>query len=299
MYDLARALGVELLAEDEQFLDENPVRPLASDEAYAAALDEGERRALVDDPAEGPLGELLLLLGEVANLVCPDAKTALDGEALFDAKRLGASSDSAIVAMYPQVAKALGGPPTLLYTDPSKAAADLRLLLASPPVVVVGQRFASLRARSRSDAEVDSDAELRFRLGRMVELSRPHRAFAAGSDKETFARLVAGLWHAFGKPDVEPTRDVAREAERLRHALPVQLRRRMSERFATLSADELDLGGYLTACQRAADRAGLVASGHIGLAVYITGGLDRARHLVKLAASQKYFAARKKLARRR
>jgi hypothetical protein len=291
-------LGIELLAEDEQFVASHPARPMASDEAYAAALDETERRALVDEPGEGPLGELLRLLGEAANLVCADAKTALDNEALFDARRIASSSEAAIVSMYPQIAKALGGPPTLLYADPARSGADLRLLLAAPPLLVVGPRLAAVRARSRSDVEEDVDAELRFRLGRMVELSRPHRLFIAGTDPDGFARLVAGLWHAFGKPDVPPTADVAREAERLRHALPVQLRRRLGERLASLSPTALDLHAYRGACERAADRAGLLACGHTGIAVHAAGGVDRAHHLVKLAASNKYRAARRKLRRR-
>lgn len=298
MYELARALGVELLAEDEQFLAENTPRPMASDEAYPAALDESERRALVDDPYEGPLAELLLLLGEAANLVCPDPKTALANEALSDARRIAASSEAAIVAMYPQVAKALAGPPTLLYADPSRSGADLRLLLASPPVILIGPRLAAVRARSRSDAEVDADAELRFRIGRIVELSRPHRLFFAGSEPDVLARLVAGLWHAFGKADVEPTREVAREADRLRQSLPVQLRRRLSERLAELQPSALDLQTYRSACERAADRAGLIACGHTGMAIHLAGGPERARHLVQLAASQRYLAARKKLRRR-
>lgn len=298
MYELARALDVELLGEDEQFLDLHPARPLASDEAYAAVLDETERRALVDDPYEGPLGELLLLVGEAANLVCPDAKTALDNEALSDARRIAASSEAAVVAMYPQIAKALAGPATLLYADPSRAGADLRVLLSAPPVLVIGPRLAAIRGRSRSDAELDTDAELRFRLGRIVELSRPHRLFVAGTEPEAFARLVAGLWHAFGKPDVEPTREVAREAERLRHALPVALRRRLGERLATLPAAALDLQTYRDACERAADRAGLIACGHTAIAIHLAGGADRARHLVTLAASQKYLSARRKLRRR-
>ncbi len=298
MYELARALGVELYAEDEQWLDENPAKPIASDEAYATALDEHERRALVDDPYEGPLGELLLLVGEAVKLVAPDAKSALDNEALTDAKRVPATSEAAIVAMYPQIAKALAGPPTLLYADPSRSGADLRVLLSTPPVVVIGPRLAAIRARSRSDAEIDSDAELRFRIGRIVELSRPHRLFVAGCEPDGFARLVAGLWHAFGKPDVQPTREVAREAERLHQALPVALRRRLSERLATLPAAALDLQTYRDACERAADRAGLIACGHAGLAIHLAGGAERAPHLVKLAASQKYLAARRKLRRR-
>lgn len=307
MYELARAVGVELLAEDEQFLDEHALRPLASDEAYAATIPEHERHALIDDPREGPLGELLLLLGEAANLVCPDARTALDNEVLLDAQRMSAQSESAVVAMYPQVAKALGGPPTLLYADPTRSGPDLRLLLASPPVLLVGKRLASVRARSRSDVDTlldaraagaDADAELRFALGRIVELARPHRLFYAGTDREGFARMIAGLWHAFGKPDVEPTREVAREAERLRRVLPLQLRRRLSERLASLPADALDPQPFEAACERAADRAGLMACGHVGLAIRLAGGPERARHLVELAASRKYLAIRRKLRRR-
>lgn len=298
MYELARAIGVELLAEDEQFLDGNPAKLMASDEAYAAVLDETERRALVDDEVEGPLADLLLLLGEAANLVCPDAKTALDREALSDARRVPASSGAAVVAMYPQIAKALAGPPTLLYADPSRSGPDLRVLLSSPPVVVIGSRFASFRARSTSDGELDSDAELRFRLGRIIELSRPNRLFAAGGDPEGFALLVAGLWQAFGTPDGEPTREVAREADRLHFAVPVQLRRRLGERLADLAPDQLDLQAYRDACERAADRAGLLACGHTGIALHLAGGADHAPHLVRLAASQKYLAARRKLRRR-
>jgi tetratricopeptide (TPR) repeat protein len=322
MYELSRALGIELQPEDEQFLVENPPKPLASDEAYATPLDETERRALVDDPHEGPLAELLLLLGEAAKLVCPDAKTALQQEALFDAHRIAATSEAAVVAMYPQIVKALAGPPTLLYADPTRNAADVRLLLASPPVVVIGPRLAAQRARSRRDVEPimervglrprvldpsgpasgpersDADAELRFRLGRIVELSRPHRLFVAGSDADTFARLVSGLWHAFGKPDVQPTREVAKEATRLSYALPVQLRRRLSERLSSVSPGLLDLETYRSGCERAADRAGMLACGHTAIAIHLAGGAAAAPHMVKLAASQRYLAARRKLRRR-
>ena len=53
------------------------------------------------------------------------------------------------------------------------------------------------------------------------------------------------------------------------------------------------------ACERAADRAGLLACGHAGVAIELAGGADAARHLVKLASSQRYIAARKKLRPRR
>lgn len=299
MYELARALGIDLLAEDERFLDTNPQRAMASDEAYAAPLDEAERRALIDDDADGPLADVLSIVGEAMQLVCPDAKAALDLEALSDARRLSATSEAATVSIYPQIANALGGTPTLLYAGMARNTTDLRLLLAAPPVIVLSPRLVSLRARSRGDAELDVDLELRFRLGRYVELARPHRVLAAGVDRTVFERFVAGLVRAFGRQDgSEVTRDVAREAERLHQALPVAIRRRLTEKLATIPPAALDPDAYIAACERAADRAGLVACGHPGYAIHLAGGPDRAKHLVALAASQRYLAAQRKLRRR-
>lgn len=304
MYELARALGVELRAEDEQFLDRHPLRAMASDEAYAAQLDDAERRALIDDDSDGALADILAIAAEALQLICPDAKTALDREALSDARRVAATSEAASAAIYPQIAKALGGTTTLLYATNSRAAlsgsrtdGDVRILLAAPPVIVLGPRLTC--ARSRSDAELDVDTELRFRLGRLVELARPHRALAAGVDRTVFERFVAGLARAFGKQDgSEVTRDVAREADRLHQALPVAVRRRLSERLATVHPAALDPDAYLAACERAADRTGLVACGHPGYAIHLAGGPARARHLVELAASQRYLAAQRKLRHR-
>jgi hypothetical protein len=65
-----------------------------------------------------------------------------------------------------------------------------------------------------------------------------------------------------------------------------------------VSPSQLDPDAYLAACERAADRAGLVACGHPGYAIHLAGGPDTARHLVALAASQRYLAAQRKLRRR-
>jgi hypothetical protein len=304
MYELARALGVELSDGDEAYLENNPPRLMAADEAYAAALDERERRALVDDRGAGALGEILELLGEAAHLIFPDPKIALDTEALSDARRIS-MSDAPAVKMYPQIAKALGGPPTLLYgsasgphkgdprpevgsrlrtrLDPLASGPELRVLVSSPPVVVIGPRL----------AELDSVAKLRFQLGRIVELTRPHRLLA--NDPNQLGVVVAALWHALGKPEIERPRNIAREAERLHHALPMLLRRRIAERLATLTPEALDPETFVAASARAADRAGLLACGHVGIALQLT---SNAEHLVQLAASQKYLAARRKLRRR-
>ncbi len=291
-YELARALGARLARDDEAFLDRHPARVLASDEGYANPLDEVDRRDLIDDADDAPLGELMDLLAEAMPIIAPSARAALVDVDHADAKRLPATSDAASAAVYPQLVKALGGPPTLLYTSP-RAPRDVTLLHAQPPVVVLGPRLASVRAGSRSDIDLAGDAALRFELGRIVELSRPRRIFAGGADTASFTRLVAGLRHAFAPGDRAVDRDVAAEAERLRAKLSVALRQKLAERNAGLGS--LDADAYLAACHRAADRAGLLVCGDIQVAIALAGGATVASHLVKLAASQRYLAARKKL----
>ena len=106
--------------------------------------------------------------------------------------------------------------------------------------------------------------ELRFRLGRIVELARPHRVFATSP---TFPRLVAGLRHAFA-PSGEVDDDTLDEAERMRTALPMLLRKKLAE---LVVGTHLDAAGYRAACERAADRAGLLACGHVGVAIELRG----------------------------
>jgi tetratricopeptide (TPR) repeat protein len=294
-FELALALGATLEVGDENLLSTHAVRPMASDEAYGSPLDDDERRAAIDDPDDAPIGELLDLVAEVSAMVLPDARTALGRSDFSGATRLAASSNAAAVAMYPQIAKALGGPPTLLYTA-NNSPSELSLVLAHPPVVVLGPRLAALRAQSHADAEQTSDAELRFRLGRVVELSRPRRVFTA--ETEGFTRFIGGLGHAFGRLSVVIDPDLAAEAERLHKIIPMLVRRRISERLAEISRP-LDPAAYVAASQRAADRAGLLACGRVDLAIQLAGGPAQASHLIKLAASRGYLAIRKKLRPRR
>ncbi|MBA3502951.1 MAG: hypothetical protein H0T65_21495 [Deltaproteobacteria bacterium] len=282
-FDLARALEAVLDEQDYQLIAAHAPRPMASDEAYGAVLDEEEYRELVDDPEEGPIGRLFELLAEIAALLCPAAQSALVDADLMDATRTGGTSDTPVAAIYPQIAKALGGPATLLYTTPKPLEGAFALLYATPPVVVIGPGVHA--------------AHLRFELGRIVELSRPRRIFAAQSG-EAFDSFVRGLRYEFGPPGNMVERAVISCGDRIRSVTPVALRRRLTEWFAAFTGDLYDPGlqtMYLSAAKRAADRAGLLASADIVGAVERVGGVENAQHLVQLAASQKYFAARKKL----
>ncbi len=293
-FELARALGVALTTSDERFLTTTAGKPMASDQAYAVVLDEAERRALVDDDADGTLGEVLELVGEAVALIVPDARHALERADFKGARRVSSTSSSATAVLYPQLANMLGGPQTLLYSV--ERGQDLSLLLAAPPVVAIGPRLATVRAMSQSDADPIVDAELRFRLGRVVELARTKRLLAAGTSPAQFKRFVTGIYQAFGRPMAsDPDRSAITEGDRLRSAIPLLLRRRLTERLSTVDLAELDTTAYLAACERAADRSGLLACGDVSVAVAYSGGAAQARHLVRLAATPRYLAARKKL----
>ncbi|MEO7091722.1 MAG: tetratricopeptide repeat protein, partial [Polyangiales bacterium] len=99
-FELAQALGARLTKEDETFLQRNPPRILASDEGYSSPLDEADRRDLIDDPDDAPIGELMDVLAEAMSIVAPSANAALVEADLMDAKRLAASSESATTALY-------------------------------------------------------------------------------------------------------------------------------------------------------------------------------------------------------
>ncbi|HEU0033941.1 MAG TPA: tetratricopeptide repeat protein [Kofleriaceae bacterium] len=282
--DLARAIGLELSDDDARLGDAAASKPLAYDEAYGGTLDEDARYAAIDDAADEPLGSVLAALGESISLLARDATTALRNAGLGDAARLSVTSYAIVAAMYPQVSKALGGPATLLFTS-EQVATGLRVVLASPPAIVVGADLAAIR----SIEDPATDPMLRFELGRVVELVRPRRLLATGVDRDAFVRFVDGLWQAFG-PGGDPTRDD--EAKRIHAALPVPLRRKITELIAELPRDAVDPDAYLAACERAADRSGLVACGNATVAI------ARAPHLQSFAASRAYRSARQRLHRR-
>jgi len=159
--------------------------------------------------------------------------------------------------------------------------------------VVLGPRLAA--------GDVTVDGARRFALGRAAELTRPERAIVAGLPDAEVATLLASLVRSFappashaavarlvGDPDVQRARD-----EALRSALPVRLRARFEQLFAELPPTALDLNRHRAACQRAADRAGLLVSGDFAAALVKPAG--GAIAIVRAVADPAYPALRVKL----
>jgi len=157
---------------------------------------------------------------------------------------------------------------------------------------VLGPRLHSERGKAVSDLE------LRFLLARAAELARPDRIIAAGLPATHVAALLASIVRVFGKSaEGEGRRD---DDEMLRTTLPVKVRSQLEKHVAALDGQALDAGRYQRACQRAADRAGLLICGDIDTALRLGGapgadGKKHTRHFYELALQRGYLAARAKI----
>jgi tetratricopeptide (TPR) repeat protein len=261
---LARALGETLPPADAAFLDAHPSRRMAPDETYAAALDDADA-ALLGDGADGALHDVCAALGEAAALLWPDPAKAI-GEG---ARRLAAGRAAAI---YHQVAKVVA-PPTVLFVAEAAGAPDVAVVCASPPAVVLGPRLVG---------DELGDVELRFILARAAFATRAARLPGAGLARARLAVLAQALATFGGTPAATP--EVDAEAQHLRRTLPLRVRLRVE----VLARAPLDAERYRAACERAADRAGLLLAGDVAAAAQAT-------HLARFAASEAFLALRAKI----
>jgi tetratricopeptide (TPR) repeat protein len=290
-FELCACLGVELSASDRAFLDRHPPRILSADESYQASIDERDRTALLVDPDDAPLSEILGVLWEGAGLLFSDAPQALAQRGIVDATRVAAVTTQAAALIYPQVAKVLARGPTVLWSAKTQET-DVTVVCASPPLVVLGPRILGTASVT--------DAELRFVLGRAVEQAHPSRVAAMGLAAGRFAVLVAGLVRASAPtttwlPDGVSRADADAEATHLQKTLPRHLREKLKALLAAHDPESLDPARYQAACARAADRAGLLACGDINVAMRLVGGATQGRHLVAMAVQERYLDVRARL----
>ncbi len=177
--------------------------------------------------------------------------------------------------MFPSIAKVLGTPASILYTDSDEDEVDIRTICSSPPIFVIGPR-----AQGKLTDGL-SDSALRFALGRSCEIARPERIIACGLPFAEFSRFVDSIVRVYGGPKLQTKQNVQDQNrdQALRTALPVKLRRHVEELMREVDDLEmLDPERYISACNRAADRAGLIVSGDIVAAhQYLTqsGASDR------------------------
>jgi Tfp pilus assembly protein PilF len=256
--DLAAALGHALDDEQAAFAAGRPPHWFDADEAYRGALDADAIGGFLADPDDAPLAAIFATLAEAAGLLWPDAADALARAGVTGARPVSATTTSPAAIAYPHVAAALATGPVRLYLRDEPGAPPVQVVCAATPLVVLGPRL-----------QGDLDLAARFQLGRAAELTRPARMVAIGLAPADLRATCAALVRNFAPPplhaaiaalvpDVEVQR--ARD-EAVRGALPVKLRLRFEQQFAGLAAGDLVLDRFLAACERVADRAGMLVSG--------------------------------------
>jgi hypothetical protein len=184
------------------------------------------------------------------------------------------------------VARALNAPATILYTTSAEGAPDVQVVCVSPPIIVFGSRFL--------EKDGISDLEMRFRLARAAELAHPSRIIAAGQPDADFQELVSTLWRVFGdgQSEAEEIGDAQHKRdEKIRQTLPVRARADLEELLTGISG--LNPEQFSQACQRAADRAGLLICGDVDTA--IRHSPEDNRHLLAMPLEEGYLETRAKL----
>jgi hypothetical protein len=206
---------------------------------------------------------------------------------MTNAHRLSDTARVPAAATFTRVAHALGAPATVLYQHDDPDGSDIRVVCASPPLVVFGPRLTG------STAHPDlSDGERRFLLAHAAEQCLPARIIAAGLPYEAFAELMDALTRLFAGRRT----DSAEQDQALRTSLPIRVRSRLTE---LLAAHRMQPSTYVERCQRAADRAGLLISGDLAAALRHGSGVTPEcpvpRHYVELILQPAYTEVRQRL----
>ncbi|MBA3392412.1 MAG: tetratricopeptide repeat protein [Deltaproteobacteria bacterium] len=290
--ELAIACGHTPDVHQNAFLSIHKPFVMRDDEAYRAALDPADR-ALIADPDEYTLAPVASALAEAAALLWPDLEEALVRADVGGARRVPATLHVPATSMFPRLTTALGAGAVMVYEHDSSA--DVTVVGAATPVIVLGPRLSS---------EGAAVAEVRAVLARAVELTRPEHIAFAGLPRADATRLLASVVRLFGPPALrEATNAIVTDPdvqrghdEMVKAALSVKIRTRLEQLLATLSPAALDVGRYLAACERTADRAALLLGGDPAtITKMCTARGEGFAHLIAAAAQAGWPALRAKL----
>jgi tetratricopeptide (TPR) repeat protein len=273
-----------------------------ADAPYKGAITPDELATLIADPEERGLAPVASALAEAMALLVPDPEEILARVGAAGARRVSPAARLTAAEMFPRVASALGTGATVLYGRDEPGTADIQVVCAGTPMVVLGPRLLG--------DQLPPPGELRFLLGRAAALAQPARVIFAGAPYDDAARLLAAVMRSFGPPAVvaaaarlvpESGAEHAEEVQRrhdehVRTTLPVRLRQHLQQLLAGVSPRELDLDVFLAGTDRAADRAGMLASDDPGAAfAHVRARGGDPTHLVRTALAPGWMPLRARL----
>jgi tetratricopeptide (TPR) repeat protein len=302
-YQVLEALG-ELGGAGAEFMASYQPPALDADSLYPGEIGAAERDSFLRAAEVHGLSEVFALIWEAA----PALLGRDIGQHGVDPQdRVSPVSDSDLAKVYAACARALGVKQTALYVRKGGElrGAGVQVVGMAPPALIVDDRIAEGRSVS----------ELRFLVGRALELTHSSYILAAGLERSEFSRLLSSVLRAFHPRHMRGRRDLGadalEQAQTLRKAMPFKIARRLGEIFRTETEIKFDSGLWRQAVTRSANRAGLVLCGDLSVAIRLLCEEDPSlaslqldelvrsapavRDLMAFAASEGYYACRLRL----
>ncbi|HET6148528.1 MAG TPA: tetratricopeptide repeat protein [Polyangia bacterium] len=296
-------------AEEIAFLDAHPAPSFKADDPYAGSIDAGERKNYLAPPEATLMGEIFSCLSEGAPGIIGQR---IEDLGLAPQDKISPMSDLDIGKIYGQVAKALANKKTALFIRPDAAPTDdqVQIVVQAPPALVIGPHL----------AESAPHTEVRFQLGRGIELTRPEYILAAGVRPKQFTQLFSSVLKAF-HPRHSRRRANASDATeelaaKLKKNVPYKVSKRLVELFQELGSTSWSSVRWRAMVHQTGNRAGLLLCGDLRTAARFVlsersngTGPDSSpqellvlarehepfRDLIRFALSDEYFVLREKI----
>jgi tetratricopeptide (TPR) repeat protein len=300
LYQVLHALEA-LDDQGRAFLDGYTPPALDVDAFYSGEISEEDRQAMLSLPEVHQLREVFALLWEAAPTLLA---RKLEDYGVTAADRVSPVGNTNLAKVYGACARALGLKQTALYFRDAADGEAIQVVGMAPPAVIVSAQVVRR-----------SVPELRFLVGRALELTQPAYILAAGLERAEFARLLSLVLRAFHPRHMRGRRDrgsdAMEQAAGLRKSMPFKVARRLGEIFREQQSAQFDSGQWRLAVQLSANRAGLALCGELTTALHVLREEDptlgvtplplllkstpAVRDLVTFAASNNFYACRVKL----
>ena len=284
---------LELLAisgaiSDEERRQLTETAPPQTEDDGGGSLDEDDHTLLAHQEALALAGVFAALFEGTAAERAP----GLESVGVGPNERVSPVAKTNLARAYADCARLLGNRKTAMYLRPDPSFTEVALVAQPPTAIVVGPALTEGRPLP----------EVRFIVGRALEIARPEYILAAALPPPEFTRLFAAILRAFHprharrrRPDQTGEAD---EAQMWKRALPYKVAKRLAELFRDLANTEFSSHRWRRAVQKTGNRAGLLASGDIVAAARVLQAeddRDGIEDLARFAASDDYLALRTKL----
>jgi tetratricopeptide (TPR) repeat protein len=274
------------LTDDERAQLAQSAGAVALDEAAIGSLDEGDHELLAHPDALS-LGAVFAALWEGT---APERTPTLESLGVGPGDRLSPVEKSELALSYAVCAKALGNRKTGLFVKPDPGHTTVDIVAHPPTAIIIGPEL----------MQGHPIGEVRFLLGRALEIARPAYVLAAALPRDEFTRLFAAILRAFHPRHARRRLEASEEAAVWKRQLPYKVAKRLAELFAEKAETQFSSVRWRRGVEHTGNRAGLIASGDLTAAARILeseGDREALRELARFAVSDDYLALRTKLTR--